>query len=207
VSRQLKEAAVLAPETSRASYRKKTGRLTAEVADVNVGAQPGIVGEVPALVVGVLVNHDIVAVPKPIIGVGKVKRGDAEVVAAKPETAGIASLNAPAVSAAEAAVETAMLPGVIDVEADVIASAFVPHPLAVTVDVGSFGVAYAVVVGAAGRVFVMIFTMFFASLIGGRTVVGNVSATDVVVAVAAVVMVAIVMVVSLRQDGQGEDEE
>src|SRR5271169_3949927 len=87
---------------------QETG-LSPEVADMNVGAQPDVVSEIPAVVVGIFVDHDIVAVPEPVIAIGQVKRGDAEVVAAKPETAGIASLNAPAVSAAKAAVEAAML--------------------------------------------------------------------------------------------------
>jgi hypothetical protein len=176
---------------------------------VNVGAQPHVVSEIPAFVVGVFINHDIVAVPQPVVRVGEVKRGDAEVVAAKPETAGIASLNAPAVSTAKAAIEAAMFPGVIDVETDVIAPAFVSHPFAVVVNVRGLGVAFAVAIGAP-RIVAMIFTMFFPSLflrtIGGRAMVGDVSAADVMV-IALVVVVAVVMVVVLRQDGQAEDEE
>jgi hypothetical protein len=184
--------------------------LSPEVADVNVGAQPDVVSEIPAFVVRVFVNHDIVAIPEPVVGVGEVKRGDAEVIAAKPETARIASLNAPAVSAAKAAVEAAMLPGMIEVEAHIVAPAFVSHPFPVVVDVRGLGVPFAVVVGAPWRIFMMIFTMFFPtlflSMIGRRAVVGDVSAADVVVLVA-VVMVPVVMVVVLCQDGQGEDEE
>jgi hypothetical protein len=180
--------------------------LSPEIANVNVGAQPDVVGEIPAFVVGVFEDRDIVAIPKPVVGIGKVKRGDAEVISAKPEAAGIASLDTPPVFTAEAAVEAAMLPGVIDVEAHIIAATFVSDPFAVVVDVRGFRVAFAVVVGAP-RVFVMIFTMFFPSLIGRRAVAGNVSSADVVVAVASVVMVPVVVVVSLSQHGQGEDEE
>jgi len=174
---------------------------------VNVGAQPDVVSEIPAFVVGVFIDRDIVAIPKPVVGIGKVKRGDAEVIAAKPEAAGIASLNAPAMSTAEAAVEAAMLPGVIDVEAHIVAATFMSNPFAVVVNVRGFGVAFAVVVGAPRRVFVMIFPMFFPSLVGRRAVAGNVSSADVVVAVASVVMVPVVVVVSLSQHRQGEDEE
>jgi hypothetical protein len=165
---------------------------------VNVGAQPDVVSEIPAFVIGVFVDHDIVAIPEPVAGIVKVKRGDAEVIAAKPETAGIASLNAPPVSTAEATVEAAVLPGVIDVEAVVFAPTPVSDPFAVAVDVRGFGMAFPVVVGTP-RLVVMIFTMFFTSLllrmIGRRPVAGNVSAANVVVAVALVVVV-----VSLRQD-------
>ena len=100
-----------------------------------------VVGEIPAVVVGIFVDHDLVAVPVPVVAIGEIKRGNAEVEAAKPEAAGAASADAPDVAAAEAAGEAAMLPGMIEVEAGVVASSVVSNPLAVVVDVRSFGMA------------------------------------------------------------------
>src|SRR5580692_311408 len=87
--------------------------LRSEVLHVNVGAQPRVVSEIPAVMVGVFVDHDLVAVPEPVSAQGQVKRGNAERPAVEPEAAGAASANAPYVPAAEAAGEVAMLPGMI----------------------------------------------------------------------------------------------
>jgi hypothetical protein len=148
---------------------------------VNVGAQPHIIGEVPSDVVGVFVNHDVVAVPIPAIGICKVKRSYAEVKAAKPETSRVATLDVPAVPA----------PVMTD-------------PLAIAVDVGSFGMIVVVAIGAFVPVFMpvvfMTITIVGVVVIGGRTVVRNVSA-DVVMMV-----VSIMVVVSSRESRQGEDQ-
>ncbi len=113
---------------------------------MDVGAELHVVGEIPAVVVGVFVDHDLVAVPEPVIAEGQVKGADAEVEAAEPETVGAASGDAPDMAAAEAAGEVAMLPGMIEVEAGVIASGVVPDPFAVVVDVRGFGMAFMVAI-------------------------------------------------------------
>ena len=150
---------------------------------MNVGAQPGVVGEVPANMVGVVINHDVVAVPIPVITVGKVKRGDTEVEAAKPETAGTASLHPPTVSPAEATFEMAMLPGVVEVEAVVVVPALMPDPFAIVVDVRSFRVALIVTIGSLWRRFVRL------AMSGRWTMVRSISATDGVAPVTFMVVV------------------
>ena len=164
--------------------------LRAEVLDVDVRPQPRVVGEIPAVMVGIFVDHDLVAVPEPVTAQGKVKGCDAESEAAKPETGGTATANAPYMAAAEAAGESAMLKGMIDVEAGIIASGVVADPRAVVVNVRSFGMALPI--GARGR--------------SGRraahrrgTMFGNESATDGVAATSAVVTV-------LRQSRDGKDD-
>src|SRR5258708_3836958 len=121
--------------------------------------------------IGIFIDHDLVGVPEPVAAQGKVKRGDAEGEAAKPEAIGTASANAPDVAAAEASGEAAMLSGMIDVEAGVIAPGVVPDPFAVVVDVRSFGVAFAVAIAlgrGSGR----------CATNGSRTVFGNVSTAN-----------------------------
>ena len=166
---------------------------------MNVGAQPGVVGKVPADVVGVFVDHDVVAVPIPVIDVGEVKRSNAEVEAAEPEAAGIAAFEAPAVSATESAVEAAMFPGVVEVEADIVTAALVADPFAVVVDVRGFGVPFTVAEMPVSA-FVMVGVMVVA--VGSRrAMAGDVSAT-----VVAVVVVTVVVVVMLGDGGEREDE-
>jgi hypothetical protein len=156
---------------------------------MNVSAQAYVIGEIPAVVVGVVVNHDVVAVPIPVISVGKVKRGDAEVEAAKPETAGIPTLDPPPMSATEATLKPAILPRVIQVEAVVIPSPIVTNPFAVVVDVRGFGMAVAVLIRVPVALVVVVIVAIACMLVAViplRAMVRNVSSTDIVVSVVVV---------------------
>jgi len=138
---------------------------------VDVGTESSVVSEIPAIMVRVCVDHDLVAVPEPVIAVGKVKRSDAEGETAKPETVGTASAYAPNVAAAEAAGETAMFPGMIEVEAGIIATGVVSYPFAVVVNVRGLRVAFPVAIGVgsgSGR----------GATSRGRTMFGNIAATN-----------------------------
>jgi hypothetical protein len=106
---------------------------------VDVGAQPDIVGEVPAVVVGIVVDDDVVAIPEPVIAVSQVEIANAEIEASKPKAVGASSAEAPYVTAADAAGEVAVFPGMIEVEAHFVVAIVVSDPLAVVVDVGGFG--------------------------------------------------------------------
>jgi hypothetical protein len=44
--------------------------LSAEVLDVNVSTQSGVVGQIPAYVVWIFVNDDVVTIPIPAISKG-----------------------------------------------------------------------------------------------------------------------------------------
>jgi hypothetical protein len=190
------------PGLLRQSTRHLWQTLSAEIGYVNIGAEARVVGEIPAVVIGVCINHDVVAVPIPVVGIGQVEWGDAEVEAAKPEAAGIAAFQAPAVRAAEAAVEAAMLPGMIEVKTYVVAAVVVSNPFAVVVDVGGFGMALTVVEMPVGIVMIVVvtFAVVRVAMIGLGTMVGDVSAADIVVAVA---VIAVVFV--LRQGWHGKD--
>jgi hypothetical protein len=169
---------------------------------VNVGAQAHVVGEIPAVVVGIFVNHNVVAVPIPVIGIGKVKRGDAEVEAAKPETAGIPTLDAPPMSTTETTLKAAVLPRMVEVETVVIPPHVVPNPFAVVVHVWGFGMAVAVLIRVPVAVVMVVIVAIVCmpvAVISLRAVVRNVSSTNIVVTV-------IMVVVFLGEGGQGEDQ-
>jgi len=158
---------------------------------VNVGAQAYVVGEIPAIVVGIFVNHHVVAVPIPVIGVGKVKRGDAEVEATKPETPGIPTLDAPTMSTAEATLKAAVLPRVVLAKAVIIPPHVVPNPFAVVVDVRGFGMAVPVLIRVPVAVVMVVIVAIVCmpvAVISLRAVMRNVSSTDIVVAVVAIVV-------------------
>src|SRR5271167_1459087 len=61
--------------------------LWSEIHDMDVGSEAHVVGQVPAIVVRILVDNDVVAGPIPITAESKVDRGNAPVPSAKPEPA------------------------------------------------------------------------------------------------------------------------
>ncbi len=82
---------------------------------MDVGAEPRVVGQVSAVVVGIFVDYDRIAVPNPIRGVVVFVRRHTEVEAAEPETFAVSSAQTEHVAAAKAAGEVAVLPRMIDV--------------------------------------------------------------------------------------------
>ena len=140
---------------------------------MNIGAKPDVVGEIPADVVRILEDRDRVAVPKPVVAVTEIEISNAKEKAAKPETARAASHQSPNVAAAEAAGEVAVLPGMVEVEAGVIAPRVMPDPRSVVVYMWRFGMA--LVVRARMR-------FMRRAMIRGRTVTGDESTADSVAA-------------------------
>jgi len=108
---------------------------------VDVGAEAYIVGQVPADVIGVVIDHDVVAVPKPAIAQADLERRDAPEEAAEAESARSAAAETPYMLGADSSCEPAVLPGFIEVEMRIVLTGIVPDPLAGGVDVWSFGVA------------------------------------------------------------------
>jgi len=92
-------------------------------------------------VIGVLEDGDLVVGPIPIVAIGVIHRSDAEVEATEPEARSVTASNVPNVAAAEAAAETAMLPGMIEMVVGIIAAGVVADPLAIVVNVRGFGMA------------------------------------------------------------------
>jgi hypothetical protein len=150
---------------------------------VDVGAQSYVVGEVPAIVIRIFIDHDIVAVPEPVAAEAQVKGSDVEVEASEPEAVGTTSGKMPDVAAPEAAGEAAVLPGMIEMKTGVVSSVLVPDPLPVVVDVWGFGMAFMVANSRMG-------SFMRRAVVCGWTVVGNVSAAYVAM---------------LRPGGEGKD--
>lgn len=103
-----------------AEYLARERLAVAEELDVNVGAQADVVGQVPAHVVGIIVNDDVIAGPVPVVTIAKVRGGDAEVEAAEPEAARTAASETPDVFGTKPGGEMAVRPGMIEMEAGVL---------------------------------------------------------------------------------------
>ena len=89
--------------------------LGSEIHHVDVDAEADVVGEIPAWVVGIGIEDDVVGIPEPAVAIAEVGGSDAEVVSAKPEAGRTAAADPPDLACADAAGETAMLPGVVEV--------------------------------------------------------------------------------------------
>ena len=75
----------------RASAHKEfeieTGPLThAQIVHVNVGAESGVIGEIAAIMIRVLIDRDWIAVPQPVRAEAVVVRDDTEIEVVEPET-------------------------------------------------------------------------------------------------------------------------
>lgn len=145
-----------------------------------IGAKANVVGEIPAIVVGIVVDHNLVAVPIPIVAVGIVIGCDAEIEAAEPEAFAIAAGDPPDVATANAAGETAMLPDTIEMIVGIIAAGFVADPLVIVVNVRSVGMIPFIGISWGLLHVVAIILPGVILLPGGRRAMGrNVPSTDI----------------------------
>lgn len=61
------------------------GLAIAEIFDVDIGAKPDVIGKVPANVIRVVINDDLIVSPVPIAAVFIIIGSDAEVETTEPE--------------------------------------------------------------------------------------------------------------------------
>jgi hypothetical protein len=115
-----------------------------EILHVNVSTEPGVIGQVPAIVVRVFVNHDGIALPIPIINVIIIIGGHAEEEAAEPEAFAVASAQVVNVTTAKAAREATMFPGTIEVIMGIITTGIVTNPSVIPMDVGSLRMVWSI---------------------------------------------------------------
>ena len=103
--------------------------------DVNVNPQPHVIGEVPADVIWILINHDLVRIPEPVIAKAVVVWGNAKVEAAKPEALPVPSCKPKDMAGTEPAREVPMLPRMIEMVVRIITAGVMPDPLIARIDV------------------------------------------------------------------------
>ena len=77
---------------------------------MNVGAESSVIGQIPAVVVGIFVDNDLIRIPEPIAAVADIVRSNAEVKAAEPETRWAAASKMPDVATTKAPGKATMLP-------------------------------------------------------------------------------------------------
>lgn len=111
----------------RVSHGLQTGKL-AEIHHVDVGAQPDVIGEIPANVIRVFIDYDLIGVPVPIIAITDVVGSHTKIETAKPEPIRTTSREAPFVALAEATGKVAVLPRMIEMVVWIIGAGVVSNP-------------------------------------------------------------------------------
>ena len=80
---------------------------------MHVRPKPQVVGEIPAHVIGIFVDHDLIRIPQPVAAVSDINRSDAEVEATEPESPGSAASESPNVLGPKPGSEMPLFPGMI----------------------------------------------------------------------------------------------
>jgi len=114
---------------------------------VGIGSEPGIIGEIPARVIWIVVYHDVVAVPQPIAGVVIVVWSHVPEEATEPEMVPASAFEAINVVATNFSAEMSVFPHVILMITSIVAAPVMTDPLiAVSMNVRGFGMALLVAI-------------------------------------------------------------
>ena len=110
---------------------------------MNVSSQPHVVSEVPADVIRILIDDDLVRAPKPAVAEGDVVWGNAKEETTKPKTRRAPSCEVPNMVGAEPAREVSVFPRMIEMVVRIVPAGVMPNPL-ITIDMRGVGVAWLV---------------------------------------------------------------
>jgi len=102
-----------------------------QVFNVSVSTQTGVVGEIPANVVGILVDHDLIARPVPVCDDVVIERGDVPVKTAKPEAFAVSSRQHEDMLRSKTAAEMPVCPRLREVVMRIVRATLMSHPLVV----------------------------------------------------------------------------
>jgi len=121
----------------RGEGSRARGLAIAHIHHVSIRTQPYVVSEVPADVVRVIVDDDLVRIPEPVVAEVVIVCRDAEIEAVKPETIPPPASQPEDVAAPDATGEASVLPGAINVVVGIVTARIMSHPLVVCVHVRS----------------------------------------------------------------------
>lgn len=122
--------------------------LSSQIQHMDIFACADVVSQIPADMVGIVVDHDIVIVPKPVAAIVIVVWRDLEEEATNIEPISTAAAQSPNVPWAKAGSEMPVLPGMVKMIVLVIAARIVANPAVIfSMHVGSFRMAFLVAIG------------------------------------------------------------
>ena len=111
----------------------------AHVNYVRVNASPGVVGQVEAQIVRILIDHDRIGIPEPVSHVRVVLGRDAKVRTSEPEAGWTAALQPKHMTRPEPQRKASMFPWMVQMIAPLVAAHIVTHPLPIAVHMGRIG--------------------------------------------------------------------
>ncbi len=112
---------------------------------MDVGPQPDVVSQIVAYVVGIVINHDVITVPEPVIDISKIRVCDRKVETAKAKAVRIAPTQPPNMPCADGAGKVSMLPRMVKMVADIVS--FMAYPTIVfCMHMGCFRMAFRIAV-------------------------------------------------------------
>lgn len=188
--------------------------MPAEKRDVHIRPQSHVVGQVPAYIVGVLIDDYAIAIPVPVVAVAIVVLGHVEVKAVEPEAVRPAAGQHKHVAGAKAAVVVSVLPGMIVVVMNIVAPAFVADPSAViAVDMGRIGMPFAVAKAALVAVTMLVTAMMLVTIamvivaVPLRPVLRNVLVVAVMIVIAVPVMIVMILRHGIKAKSKDYDKK
>ncbi len=134
------------PHTTRRQERPAPTRIEpavlatlplTEVLHVHVGSQPHVVGEIPARMIRIFIDHDLISAPVPPIAIAQIIRSHAKVESAKPETARTAAPIRHNMPRPKPSTKMPMLPGVVKMIVRVVTPRSMSNPMAIIMHMGS----------------------------------------------------------------------
>jgi hypothetical protein len=106
---------------------------------VHISPESRVIGQVPAWIVGIVIEDDVVRIPEPAVAIGQVIRRNAEVESAEEKPVRAPAAEPVDIARSKAAGEVAVLPGMVKVIVRVAAG--VADPAAVVVNMRRIGMA------------------------------------------------------------------
>ena len=110
-------------------------RLVAQILHVNISSEPHVIREIPTVVIRIFIDRNVVRIPVPVAHVIVIIRSYAEKESVKSETLAVAAVHVPNVFTSEPTGEMSVLPGMVDMVVDIVATRTVSHPCFSTVHV------------------------------------------------------------------------
>jgi hypothetical protein len=102
--------------------------LSSQILHVHICAEPHVVRKIPADVIGVFVDHNLVGVPQPAVAKSYVSRGYISIPPVEPEAPRAAAAKMPHVPAAKPAGEPAMRKRLVQMIARIVWACIVAYP-------------------------------------------------------------------------------
>src|SRR5271168_1537189 len=106
-----------------------------EILHVAVSPQPHVISQVPTHVIRIVINYNLIGIPQPIPAIPQIKRRDAEVEPAEPESRRSPSGQMPHMPATESARKVPVLPRMIQVVVRIVLPGIMSDPLAIRMNV------------------------------------------------------------------------